>query len=143
MPGDLRAISAALKMISDLERIGDQAADIAELVPYVAGVDPAEMQSIAAMARTACTMVTESVDSFVKADLELARTVCRKDDDLDALFEKEKQEIIGYISADKARGETGLDLLMIAKYFERIGDHATNVAEWVEFSITGVHPSNN
>ena len=141
--GDLRAISAALKMISDLERIGDQAADIAELVPYVAGVDPAEMQSIAAMARTACTMVTESVDSFVKADLELARTVCRKDDDLDALFEKEKQEIIGYISADKARGETGLDLLMIAKYFERIGDHATNVAEWVEFSITGVHPSNN
>ena len=141
--GDLRAISAALKMISDLERIGDQAADIAELVPYVAGVDPAEMQSIAAMARTACTMVTESVDSFVKADLELARTVCWKDDDLDALFEKEKQEIIGYISADKARGETGLDLLMIAKYFERIGDHATNVAEWVEFSITGVHPSNN
>ena len=135
--GDLRTISAALKMISDLERIGDQAADIAELAPYAVTADPSEMRGIADMARTACRMVTDSVDSFVKSDLELARSVCAMDDELDALFEREKREIIGLIAADRAQGELGLDLLMIAKYFERIGDHATNVAEWVEFSITG------
>ena len=135
--GDLRTISAALKMISDLERIGDQAADIAELAPYAVTADPSEMRGIADMARTACRMVTDSVDSFVKSDLELARSVCAMDDELDALFEREKREVIGLIAADRAQGELGLDLLMIAKYFERIGDHATNVAEWVEFSITG------
>ena len=135
--GDLRTISAALKMISDLERIGDQAADIAELAPYAVTADPSEMRGIADMAQTACRMVTDSVDSFVKSDLELARSVCAMDDELDALFEREKREIIGLIAADRAQGELGLDLLMIAKYFERIGDHATNVAEWVEFSITG------
>ena len=134
---DLRVISAALKMISDLERIGDQAADIAELAPYAVTADPSEMRGIADMARTACRMVTDSVDSFVKSDLELARSVCAMDDELDALFEREKREIIGLIAADRAQGELGLDLLMIAKYFERIGDHATNVAEWVEFSVTG------
>ena len=134
---DLREISAALKMISDLERIGDQAADIAELTSYVRVPDGSGVLHIADMTRAVIGMVTDSVDSFVKKDLELARSVCAMDDELDALFEREKREIIGLIAADRAQGELGLDLLMIAKYFERIGDHATNVAEWVEFSITG------
>ena len=141
--GDLREISAALKMISDLERIGDQAADIAELAPYVAAASQQNMRCVADMARTACTMVSESVDSFVRRDLELSRAVCREDNRLDALFDQVKHEIIQLISADAAKGELGLDMLMIAKYLERIGDHATNVAEWVEYSITGVHPQGN
>ncbi len=141
--GDLRVISAALKMISDLERIGDQAADIAELAPYVAAADPAGMSHIAEMARAACRMVSESVDSFVKGDLELARAVMKADDGLDELFNQVKSEIIHMISADARQGEMCLDLLMIAKYFERIGDHATNVAEWVEYSLTGQHPESN
>ena len=141
--GDLREISAALKMISDLERIGDQAADIAELAPYAAAAGAENMRCISDMARYACRMVTDSVDSFVRRDLELARTVCREDNQMDALFEQVKHELIALIAADSAKGELGLDLLMIAKYFERIGDHATNVAEWVEYSLTGVHPSNN
>ena len=140
---DLREISAALKMISDLERIGDQAADIAELAPYASSADAGNMRCIGDMARYACRMVTDSVDSFVRRDLELARTVCQEDNQMDALFEQVKHELIGLIAADAAKGELSLDLLMIAKYFERIGDHATNVAEWVEYSLTGVHPSNN
>ena len=140
---DLREISAALKMISDLERIGDQAADIAELVSYVRVPDGSGVLHIADMTRAVIGMVTDSVDSFVKKDLELARAVCAADDRVDALFEQVKRELIDMISADAAWGQQGLDLLMVAKYLERIGDHATNVAEWVEYSITGVHPSNN
>ena len=83
------------------------------------------------------------MDSFVKRDLELARDVCKADDKVDALFQQVKEELIALISADAANGEQGLELMMVAKYLERIGDHATNVAEWVEYSITGVHPSNN
>ena len=140
---DLREISAALKMISDLERIGDQAADIAELTRYVRLPEDQQSLHIAEMARAVIRMVTDSVDSFVKKDLDLARAVCAADDRVDELFDRVKQELIGMISADAACGQQGLDLLMVAKYLERIGDHATNVAEWVEYSITGIHPSNN
>ena len=140
---DLREISAALKMISDLERIGDQAADIAELVSYVRVPDGSGVLHIADMTRAVIGMVTDSVDSFVKRDLELARAVCAADDRVDELFDQVKRELIDMIAADAAWGQQGLDLLMVAKYLERIGDHATNVAEWVEYSITGVHPSNN
>ncbi len=140
---DLREISSALKMISDLERIGDQAADIAELTRYVQLPDGSGTLHIADMARAVTGMVTDSVDSFVKKDLELARSVCRYDDQVDALFAQVKKELIALIAQDAAYGEQGLDLLMVAKYLERIGDHATNVAEWVEYSITGIHPSNN
>ena len=140
---DLRTISSALKMISDLERIGDQAADIADLTRHVGLPNGSGMLHIADMARAVIGMVTDSVDSFVKKDLELARAVCRADDQVDALFDRVKEELIDLIAADAAYGEQGLDLLMVAKYLERIGDHATNVAEWVEYSITGTHPSNN
>ena len=140
---DLREISAALKMISDLERIGDQAADIAELTRYIHMPEGAKRMHIAEMAQAVIGMVTDSVDSFVKRDLDLARSVYTSDDKVDALFEKVKQELIELIASDPKCGETGLDLLMVAKYLERIGDHATNVAEWVEYSLTGQHPSGN
>ncbi|MET0017300.1 phosphate signaling complex protein PhoU [Oscillibacter sp.] len=140
---DLREISSALKMISDLERIGDQAADIAELSSYVADASDTGRTHIGDMARATIAMVTDSVDSFVKRDLELARSVCVADDKVDALFLDVKKEIISLISTDSSKGELALDLLMVAKYFERIGDHATNVAEWVEYSLTGVHKNNN
>ena len=140
---DLREISAALKMISDLERIGDQAADIAELTAYLSMSDSPGIPHIADMTRAVIGMVTDSVDSFVKKDLVLARAVCAADDRVDALFDEVKGELIALIAANPAWGQQGLDLLMVAKYLERIGDHATNVAEWVEYSITGVHPSNN
>ena len=143
MARDLRQISAALKMISDLERIGDQAADIAELTRYVHLPEDERALHIAEMARAVIRMVTDSINSFVKKDLDLARAVCTADDRVDALFEQVKAELIALIAADAAFGQQGLDLLMVAKYLERIGDHATNVAEWVEYSITGVHPSNN
>mgnify|MGYP003377023498 CR=1 FL=1 len=132
---DLREISAALKMISDLERIGDQAADIAELTRYIRMPEGAKRMHITEMAQAVIGMVTDSVD--------LARSVYTSDDKVDALFEKVKQELIELIAAAPKCGETSLDLLMVAKYLERIGDHATNVAEWVEYSLTGQHPSGN
>ena len=140
---DLRVISAALKMISDLERIGDQAADIAELTRYIHLTDGLSRLHIGDMARAVIAMVTDSVDSFVKGDLDLARAVRAADDRVDALFEQVKRELIDLIAADAAAGEVGLDILMVAKYLERIGDHATNVAEWVEYSLTGIHPSDD
>ena len=139
---DLREISAALKMISDLERIGDQAADIAELTRYVQ-VPQSGAPHIREMAEAVTAMVTDSVSSCVRRDLDLARAVYRADDRVDALFDQVKQELIALIAADASNGEQGLELMMVAKYLERIGDHATNVAEWVEYSITGVHPSGN
>ena len=140
---DLRVISAALKMISDLERIGDQAADIAELTRYIHLTDGLSRLHIGDMARAVIAMVTDSVDSFGKGDLDLARAVRAADDRVDALFEQVKRELIDLIAADAAAGEVGLDILMVAKYLERIGDHATNVAEWVEYSLTGIHPSDD
>ena len=139
---DLREISSALKMISDLERIGDHAADIAALTRYVQ-VPQSGAPHIREMAGAVTAMVTDSVSSFVRRDLDLARSVYRADDRVDALFDEVKQELIALIAADASNGEQGLELMMVAKYLERIGDHATNVAEWVEYSLTGTHPSGN
>lgn len=136
---DLRQISAALKMITDMERIGDQARDIAEISPYLAGHGVEKDGHIVEMARAAVRMVTESVDAFVKQDIALAAQVVAHDDTVDALFDTVKAELIQMVSKSPQDGEYALDLLMIAKYFERIGDHATNIAEWVAFSVTGVH----
>ena len=139
---DLRTISSALKMISDMERIGDQAEDIAELTQFTREAGPVDMVHIGDMARAVVVMVTDSVDAFVKKDLDLARKVMAADDQVDALFDQVKRELIQLISTDANQGELSLDLLMVAKYLERIGDHAVNIAEWVVFAITGVHKDN-
>ncbi|WRS26547.1 phosphate signaling complex protein PhoU [Oscillospiraceae bacterium MB08-C2-2] len=136
---DLRKISSALKMITDMERIGDQAADIAEIVSMDNIHASDETFSINDMAKAVIKMVSESVDAYVRQDLELVRQVIAYDDVVDRCFNEVKAEIIDLIGKDPSKGEYALDLLMIAKYFERIGDHATNIAEWVEFSITGRH----
>ena len=136
---DLRVISAALKMITDMERIGDQAEDIAEIITTLGGRTGAECRDIRVMAEATIKMVTDSVDSFVKKDVELARSVMVYDDKVDNLFDCVKDELVQLITEDKANGEFCIDLLMIAKYLERIGDHAVNIAEWVEYSITGTH----
>lgn len=136
---DLRVISSALKMISDMERIGDQAYDIAEIAKFIKNSNVKSKIHIKDMATAATEMVTDSVDSFVKKDVELARAVMAYDDKVDNLFNCVKDELVQLITEDKANGEFCIDLLMIAKYLERIGDHAVNIAEWVEYSITGTH----
>ena len=136
---DLRVISAALKMITDMERIGDQAEDIAEIITFLDGRTGEECQDIRLMAEATIKMVTDSIDAYVKQDLELAKSVSDYDDVVDDAFDRVKQTLIKMISENTADGEYAVDLLMIAKYFERIGDHAVNIAEWVEFSVTGVH----
>ncbi len=136
---DLRVISSALKMISDMERIGDQASDIAEITKFVKNSDVKSKIHIKDMAAAAIKMVTDSVESFVKKDLDLANEVMAYDDKVDNLFDCVKDELVQLIVNDRANGEFCIDLLMIAKYLERIGDHAVNIAEWVEYSITGVH----
>ena len=135
---DLRAISAALKMISDMERIGDQAADIAEITRFTVTSPVTSRVPIAEMARCAIGMVTDSIDSYVRKNLELAQSVVRKDDEMDEMFLKVKSELIHRIGQGDD-GEACIDLLMIAKYLERIGDHAVNIAQWVEYSLTGQH----
>ena len=140
---DLRLISSALKMITDMERIGDQAADIAELAifmaekPYIK-----ELKHITQMGQETMVMVVTSVDAFVEKDLEKAQEVLTHDDIVDQLFDAVKSELIEMIHQNKEIGEQATDLLMVAKYFERIGDHATNIAEWVIYSITGEHEKN-
>ena len=136
---DLRLISAALKMITDMERIGDQAEDIAEIVTFLNGHTMEGMELIEEMARETIEMVTASVDAFVKKDVELAQKVIDQDDIVDDYFSRIKHDIITLITEKSADGELALDLLMITKYFERIGDHATNIAEWVIYSVTGTH----
>lgn len=136
---DLRQISAALKMITDMERIGDQAEDIAEIIPFLSGRTGEECGEIREMAEVAINMVTNCVDAYVKQDLKLARSVYNHDDVVDACFDKVKTKLISMIAENTDNGEYAIDLLMIAKYFERIGDHAVNIAEWVEFSVTGEH----
>ena len=136
---DLRQISAAMKMITDMERIGDQAEDIVEIVPYMNAHPDEKFPKIREMAKAAQTMVTDAIDAYVKQDLELARKVMAHDDVVDNYFIQIKKGIIDLIAAEPSQGEYALDLLMIAKYFERIGDHCTNIAEWVEFSVTGTH----
>ena len=136
---DLRQISAALKMITDMERIGDQASDIAEIIGFLNGRIGTDAQYICQMAVAAMRMVTESVEAYVKRDVAMAEATIQHDDVVDDLFLKVKESLIQMISENPKDGEYALDLLMIAKYFERIGDHATNIAEWVVFSVTGVH----
>ena len=136
---DLRQISAAMKMITDMERIGDQAEDIVEIVPYMNAHPDKKFPKIREMAKAAQTMVTDAIDAYVKQDLELAKKVMAHDDVVDNYFTQIKKGIIDLIAAEPSQGEYALDLLMIAKYFERIGDHCTNIAEWVEFSVTGIH----
>ena len=137
---DLRLISAALKMITDMERIGDQAADISGIVIYLNGKPYIKsLEHLPQMAEAAIRMVSGSIDAFINKDLALAREIIAMDDIIDDLFDTIKGELIDLISRNPENGEQAVDLLMIAKYFERIGDHAQNIAEWAEYSITGVH----
>lgn len=140
---DLRLISAALKMITDMERIGDHAADISEMTILMADSayerSEISVELIESMAKATTDMVIKSVDAFVNKDLELARWVIAQDDVVDDLFAEFKQNLIQKISENVKNGEQATDMLLVAKYFERIGDHATNIAEWVIYSITGEH----
>ncbi len=139
--GDLRIISSALKMISDMERIGDQASDIAEIVHFVNESSIGSKVHIADMARSTIKMVTDSIESFVKKDVNIAYEAIKQDDTVDGLFIKVKNELIDGVKSEADNAEALIDLLMIAKYFERIGDHAENIAEWVIYSLTGKHKS--
>ena len=137
---DLRQISAALKMITDMERIGDQTADIAEIMISAGMSEVRNIEPILVMAKEVSLMIHDSVMAYVNKDLELAYKVMKADDKVDSLFDTIKEEIVKYIK--ESHGDNGIatiDIIMITKYLERIGDHATNIAEWVEFSITGVH----
>jgi len=137
---DLRQISAALKMITDMERIGDQAADISGIVIYLAGTPYIKrLEHLPQMADAAIRMVKGSIDAYVRKDLALTKEIIDMDDIIDNLFVIVKNELIERIHEKAENGEQAIDLLMVAKYFERIGDHAQNIAEWVEFSITGKH----
>ncbi len=138
---DLRQISSALKMVTDLERIGDQAADIAEIVNYHKGGSLVQqIDDIPEMARKTIHMVTESVNAFVDKDLDKAKQVIAFDDVVDGLFYQVKEQLIAYVAQKPEHGQDALDALMIAKYFERIGDHAAIVAGWVVYSLTGERP---
>lgn len=138
--GDLRRVSAALKMITDMERIGDQAADIAEIVKSADMSLVREFPKIPQMAAKTAEMVHDAVKSFVDRDLALATVTQAADDAVDNMFDEVTAEMIDFIvHADAADAQKAIDVIMIAKYLERIGDHATNIAEWVDFAITGVH----
>ena len=139
--GDLRQISAAMKMITDMERIGDQAEDIVDLIPKMQRAPEEHSCQIEEMAKAAKYMVNQAVDAYVRQDLRLAKQVMEYDDVVDSFFNQIKTDILTLIAQKPTEGEYALDLLMIAKYFERIGDHCTNIAEWVEFSVTGIHRS--
>ena len=143
MAGDLRRVSAALKMVTDMERIGDQAADIADIVIDMNEKLPDKFLHVCKMGVAAMKMVTDSVTAYVEEDLELTRQVIRDDDIVDGLFLKVRGEILDAIRDGSSKGEEVLDLFMITKYYERIGDHATNIAEWVEYSITGERSNEN
>ena len=134
---DLRTISSALKMVTDMERVGHQAADIAEIITMANISASDDTLHISDMARSTIKMVTESIDAFVKKDINIAIAVIKYDDVVDNYFDQVKKTLIELFSKPETDGEYALDLLMIAKYFERIGDHAVNIAEWVLFSITG------
>ena len=140
---DLRTISSALKMISDMERIGDQAADIAEITRHTSGASLPGQIHISEMTRAAVKMVTDSVDSFVKKDLHMAQGVIQYDDVVDQYFCAVKDELTEMIRQSGGSAEQAVDLLMVAKYLERIGDHAVNIAEWVIYSITGTRKIEN
>lgn len=136
---DLRVVSSALRMIADLERIGDQAFDIADITKSGSFQGFSGKVHIKEMAKAAIHMVTDSVDSYVKQDVQLAKHVAEEDDVVDELFLKVRRELAELIHTDQNTSEQAMDLLMIAKYLERIGDHAVNVSEWVIYSVTGKH----
>ena len=141
MARDLRQISAALKMITDMERIGDHAADISEMTILMAGTPYIRnIEHLQTMAKEAMVMLVKSIEAYVEKDLEKAEKVIESDDVIDDLFDQIKAELIDAIHQNPDNGEQAADLLMVSKYLERIGDHATNIAEWVIFSITGNHP---
>ena len=134
---DLRQISAAMKMITDMERIGDQAEDIVDLIPKMEHRPQEKDPKLQEMADAAKAMVIGAVDAYVRRDLALAQKVMDNDDLVDSYFNQIKSDIIRLIAANPDSGENALDLLMIAKYFERIADHCTNIAEWVVYAATG------
>ena len=136
---DLRKISSALKMITDLERIGDQAGDIAEIIKTTDLLEPVKATRLGEMAKAVASMVRESIESFANEDLKKTKEVIAYDDVIDDMFSQVKKELADGILNGEATQEQILDILMIAKYYERIGDHATNIAEWAEYAITGVH----
>ena len=136
---DLRQVSAALRMISDMERIGDQASDIADITKYLENSELTQHVHIQQMAEAAMGMLTDSIEAFVKKDLLLARKVMKQDDVVDELFNQVKSELITAIAEKSNQGEICIDMVMVAKYFERIADHVVNIAEWVEYSVTGEH----
>ncbi len=137
---DLRYISSALKMITDMERIGHQCADISNIIiALYKQPHRVEIKYIPRMAEATMKMVTQSIDAFVKQDVEIAQGVIENDDTVDHLFNEVKRKLIDFLKSDSEYNEQTIDLLMIAKYLERIGDHTVNIAEWVVFSITGKH----
>jgi len=141
---DLRVVSSALKIITDMERIGDHAADISENITYMAKDDyTPHIEDMLKMADIAIQMVKDSIRAYVQKNLELAQAVLTQDDKVDDLFLKVKLDLIDKMRKDTIIGEQAIDLMMNAKYLERIGDHAENIAEWVEFTITGVHQQAN
>jgi len=141
---DLRLISAALKIITDMERIGDQAADIAQITIRLVGQEYIKnLYDIQKMAQETIKMVKDIIDAFVVRDINAAAAIIAYDDVVDDLFNLVKEELIDLIREDPNNGEQAVDLLMIAKYFERIGDHAVNIAQWVVFAISGYHPNKN
>ncbi|MCL2254428.1 MAG: phosphate signaling complex protein PhoU [Lachnospiraceae bacterium] len=136
---DLRLVSAVLKILTDVERIGDHASDISEIITMIDGEYIKKLEDIPKMAVLTQKMVNLSIDAFVKKDAELAKKVIASDDEVDDLFVAVKDELITIINGNPKNGDQAIDLIMIAKYFERIGDHAVNIAEWVIFSLTGFH----
>lgn len=139
---DLRTVSAALKMISDMERIGDQASDIADIAKFLGTSEITHRVHLQQMAEAAMEMLNHSIDAFVRKDLTLAQEVMKADDKVDELLDQIKSELVQIIAESPQKGELLLDILMVAKYFERIGDHVVNIAEWVEYSVTGSKRSN-
>lgn len=138
---DLRRVIAATKMVTDIERIGDQATDIADIILMSGFNVESDLKRIERMAEKTCIMVENSIKAFVKRDMELAREIIEADDEIDALFEEVRTLLIAAPIHNKEEQKIVMDMMMVIKYLERIADHATNVAEWVEFGITGVHPS--
>lgn len=140
---DLRMVSAALKMITDMERIGDQAEDISDIIIRLNGRTGTECHDIRRMAEEVSRMVIDSVEAYIHSDIQLSKSVERRDDVVDGCFLDIKKRLVKMLRENTDDAEYALNLLMIAKYFERIGDHAVNISEWVEFSVTGVHASQN
>lgn len=137
---DLRIISAALKMITDMERIGDHATDISDLAIALSSLPHIEqLTHIEQMAKETMLMLIQGLEAYVEKDYDKAEKVIARDDIIDGLFTRIKQELIDVIQKNSDCASQAADLLMVAKYFERIGDHATNIAEWAIFSITGKH----